>query len=314
MVFLQNTGLCNAQGEEDSTHELEEIVVTATHKTKMIDTPASISIITARELEEMGAKNIIKNGKENKMVYQNLVLGILFSIGLFAVKSGVGIHYFISVQSRMRHKTVGFLLFALTYFIIFSAIAFILAKIDIVGHLVAIQTFIKSGMLIHLIMAGMLMVWGVILLKRDSSNSQKSKGWMLLAVPCPVCLIVIFFSAGFLITCFPDTPKTAVLILYFVFILINLITIAILTRLQHKRKIEPEFLLGAIMLLIAVYFFISVTVMPQFADIDTIYRMAQYKGTKPAKEVVYRIPFIIFTVLAFVGGYSFRFKKIRSIT
>ncbi len=248
------------------------------------------------------------------MAYQNLILGILFSIGLFAVKSGVGIHYFISRQNRMRYKTAGFLLFALIYFFLFSAIAFILAKIDIVRHLVAIQAFIKSGMLIHLIMAGMLMVWGIILLKRDSNNSQKSKGWMMLAVPCPVCLIVIFFSAGFLITCFPDTPKTAVLILYLVFILINLITMAILTRLQHKRKIKPEFLLGAIMLLIAVYFFVSVTVMPQFADIDMIYRMAQYQENRPAKEVLYRIPFIIFTVLAFVGGYGFRFKKIRSAT
>jgi predicted transporter len=163
-------------------------------------------------------------------------------------------------------------------------------------------------------MAGMLMVWGVILLKRESSNSKKSKGWLMLAVPCPVCLVVIFFSAGFLITCFPDTPKTAVLILYLVFILINLITIAILTRLQHKRKAEPEFLLGAIMLFIAVYFFVSVTVMPQFADIDTIYRMAKYKDNMPPKEIAYRIPFIIFIVSAFVGGYSFKFKKTRSAT
>jgi len=37
---------------------MEEVVVTATHKMKIIDTPASISIITAKELEEMGAKNI----------------------------------------------------------------------------------------------------------------------------------------------------------------------------------------------------------------------------------------------------------------
>ncbi|MDY6878949.1 MAG: TonB-dependent receptor [Desulfatiglans sp.] len=54
------SALCNAQEEEDGIHELEEVVVTATHKTKMIDTPASISIITAKELEEMGAKNIIE--------------------------------------------------------------------------------------------------------------------------------------------------------------------------------------------------------------------------------------------------------------
>ncbi len=49
-----------AQNESEEIHELEEVVVTATHKMKMLDTPASISIITAKELEEMGAKNIVE--------------------------------------------------------------------------------------------------------------------------------------------------------------------------------------------------------------------------------------------------------------
>lgn len=41
-------------------HVLEEIVVTATSKSAMIDTPASVSVITASDLEQMGAKNIIE--------------------------------------------------------------------------------------------------------------------------------------------------------------------------------------------------------------------------------------------------------------
>jgi len=47
-----------AQNGEAEIYELEEVVVTATHKMKMLDTPASISIVTAEELERMGAKNI----------------------------------------------------------------------------------------------------------------------------------------------------------------------------------------------------------------------------------------------------------------
>ena len=46
--------------QEKAVHELEEIVVTATGKMKALDTPASISIITARELEEMGVNNILE--------------------------------------------------------------------------------------------------------------------------------------------------------------------------------------------------------------------------------------------------------------
>jgi len=39
-------------------HELDTVVVTASHEMKMLDTPASISIITADELSDMGANSI----------------------------------------------------------------------------------------------------------------------------------------------------------------------------------------------------------------------------------------------------------------
>ncbi|RLF60377.1 MAG: TonB-dependent receptor [Thermoplasmata archaeon] len=51
-------GFSVAQDYDEDIPKLEEVVVTATRKMKMLDTPASISIITAKELEEMGAKNI----------------------------------------------------------------------------------------------------------------------------------------------------------------------------------------------------------------------------------------------------------------
>lgn len=52
--------LVAAGQDAEQNHVLDEIVVTSTSKTKMIDTPASISVITADDLEKMGAKNIIE--------------------------------------------------------------------------------------------------------------------------------------------------------------------------------------------------------------------------------------------------------------
>ena len=49
-----------ADDDTDQVHVLDEIVVTSTSKTKVIDTPASISVITAADLEQMGAKKIIE--------------------------------------------------------------------------------------------------------------------------------------------------------------------------------------------------------------------------------------------------------------
>jgi iron complex outermembrane recepter protein len=46
--------------ENKDIHVMDEVVVTSTSKTKMVDTPASISVITADDLEQMGANNIIE--------------------------------------------------------------------------------------------------------------------------------------------------------------------------------------------------------------------------------------------------------------
>ncbi|MCK5507732.1 MAG: TonB-dependent receptor [Desulfobacterales bacterium] len=58
LLVFSSANRAFAQNSEKEVHEMEEVVVTATHKMKVINTPASISIITAKELEEMGAKNI----------------------------------------------------------------------------------------------------------------------------------------------------------------------------------------------------------------------------------------------------------------
>ncbi len=248
------------------------------------------------------------------MAYESLIMGVLFSIGIFAVKSGVGILYVVAGQKKKRAKVGVFMLFAITYGLVFLGAAILLSIIDPVRHLAAIQSFVRSGMVVHILMAGLLMVWGVLLLKGGSNHRKKSKGWLLLTVPCPVCVTVIFFSAGFLVTLFPDTPKSAVLALYSSFVLINLVTMGVIGLYRKKRTVPAESLLGGAMLLMALYFFISVTVMPQFADVEKIYRLAMYQGKTPSQKVVHLVPFSILTAVAFMGGYGFKSKKIRSIT
>jgi len=67
VVFTVNS---NSFAQTDqNVHELDEVVVTATHKMKVVDTPASISIITSNELSEMGAKNISEALKKVPGVY-----------------------------------------------------------------------------------------------------------------------------------------------------------------------------------------------------------------------------------------------------
>ena len=56
-LFVPTTGQA-AQGLNTEEIKLDEMVVAATRDVKMLDTPASISVITARDLEIMGVKNI----------------------------------------------------------------------------------------------------------------------------------------------------------------------------------------------------------------------------------------------------------------
>nr|WP_320012513.1 TonB-dependent receptor [uncultured Desulfobulbus sp.] len=49
-----------AEGIVDEAHVLEKMVVTSTSKSTLVDTPASISVITSADLERMGAKNVIE--------------------------------------------------------------------------------------------------------------------------------------------------------------------------------------------------------------------------------------------------------------
>ncbi len=53
-------GKLQAEKNGCATHVMDEIIVTSTTKSKMIDVPASISIITAEYLQKIGAKNIIE--------------------------------------------------------------------------------------------------------------------------------------------------------------------------------------------------------------------------------------------------------------
>lgn len=246
------------------------------------------------------------------MAYQSLILGVLFSVGIFAVKSGVGLAYLIGGAKSARERVGGFMLFAVTYLLLFAATAFALTRFDPLRHLAAVQAFVQSGMVVHLVMAGLLVIWGVVLLKRDNGSGSKSRGWLLLAVPCPVCATVIFLSTGFLVACFPDRPNGVVLALYLAFVAISAATAALVGLYRKHADSPAESFLGGAMVMLAVYFLLSVTVMPHFADIEKIYRMARYKSQGGAEAARHVIPFLILITLSFVGGLGFTSKKIRN--
>ena len=123
--------------------------------------------------------------------------------------------------------------------------------------------------------------------------------------------IVIFFSIGFLMTLFPDSSRAVILLLYMAFILLNLITVLAMGFWKRKSGTLPETLLGGAMLMIAAYFLLSVTIMPQFTDVDKIYRMALYHRDKTGEHTHHLFLFLTCIAVAFFGGFGRMILKIR---
>ena len=187
------------------------------------------------------------------MIYKSLILGILFSIGVFAVKSGMGFSYVIQRHQGRWRRTAAVLIFAAAYGLVFLGAALVLERLDPVRHLPALQAFIQSGMLVHIAMAALMVIWGAILLKRRPAESTTTRGWLILVMPCPVCATVILLSLAFLRALLPDRFAWLVAGLYAAFMLLGLVTAWIVRLYQQTRGQPSETLLGGAMVLIAAW-------------------------------------------------------------
>jgi predicted transporter len=245
------------------------------------------------------------------MELKTLFIGIIFALALFGVKSGVGIHYFLVQKKNAKARFFFLSLYSLLYLVLFMLCSHLLQKGTITPYLEATQRFFKSGLFLHTLMAGGLAVWGTGLLKKGDRLNKGSYGWLVLVVPCPVSLTVIFLMAAFLTSYFPDSGYMPVLWGYVVFIGIVLVTVIDMKLWGYKSSSTPEPTMGASMLIIALYFLLSVLVIPHFRDIDKIYRIATYEGetqTTNPRDLL----FLYSTMAAlFTGGFFIMVSKLR---
>jgi len=212
----------------------------------------------------------------------------------------------------MRLKLGLFSLFAVSYLLVFAGIALLLQHVDLTRYFELVQGWLQSGMLIHLCIAALMVGWGLLLLKNSDENSGASRGWLLLAMPCPVCLTVILFSMALLLVCFPGHLARTVLLFYLTFMAVSLLTSGAVRLLHRGTPAELDGFLGGAMLLLAAYFLLSAVVMPQFGDLDQIYRMAGYTSEAGQIDARSVICMALLVVPVFGIGYGFTTKTIRS--
>lgn len=113
--------------------------------------------------------------------------GMFFSLGIFAVKVGVGLGF-----GKMKWK--GTLLTLSIYLALFMLTALLSQRL--IGIL---EPILKQGPYLHLSVAAGLVIWGIYLLLADSKpchHDRQGKSFLLLLIPCPVCLTAMAFSTA----------------------------------------------------------------------------------------------------------------------
>ena len=263
------------------------------------------------------------------MELKSLILGLALSLGAFALKSGAGLGYAMSGY-RGRIST-GMVLAAFTagYGALFYLAARILDLADLTALYPKMETIFKSGMAIHMILAGLLALWGIrLLIRRPNKDNlcqdnlyreqpgRPSRAWLALALPCPVCFLVILLNTGLVSALYPDRPHL-VWWLFSGFITASLAAALVFYLLGRGRQ-GINSLLGGVMLYMAAYFVLCITIIPQFGDLETVYRLSrplfclateQGAGSSfPGGPSTAALP-VAGAVLALAAGFFNPFKK-----
>lgn len=213
----------------------------------------------------------------------SITLGLAFSLGIFATKTAVGQYYFLARQPGKRRRTVFLLLCSALYAALFVLAFALISKFDVLAAAGAKSGLFQAGAAIHLAVSAGLLVWGVLMLIhapdfQAAAPGRPGKGWLLLALPCPVCATAIFLVSAFLLALF---PRSAVLVCAGsagFFLLVTYLVIGGLFLASARWKASPERLTGQLMIGIALYFFAVILIMPQFQAIEKIYRIAAAPG------------------------------------
>ncbi len=245
------------------------------------------------------------------MELKSLFLGLTFAVGIFALKTGIGMHYILTQRRSLKGKVLFVCGFAFAYLSMFLISYLILEKINIINYYNALQGLFRSGMYIHFFLAVGLIVWGVYLLKKKGIRKGESRAFWAMIIPCPVCTSVVFLTTGFLVAYFSHIAFFAVMGGYLFFIAIAFFSMPALALWKMKSSVTPEQNLGAAMLFIAIYFILSIIIMPQFSDIDLIYRIASYRGEKVSVKTGDALFLLTVVSGIFLAGYIIMKRKIR---
>jgi len=271
------------------------------------------------------------------MELKTLWLGLVVSMSIFAVKTGVGWAYLWGRCPKQHRLSATFLVF-FSYVTLFGLVFWLVSHVNLLAHYDMLMPLWQNGVMLHWLVALLLFLWGLFLLKSPPCESRipsscglentdfqsptcgdvpmrtggRSRGWLALVIPCPVCLSVVLMSVAGLVLYFPEEALAATIGLFAVFIAIAAISGIVLLLGRKGTGGSWETSLGLIMCLMALYFALTALLMPHFSEISKIYRMsvhAHHGNTEDFPLVL--LGWAAIAALTFVGFVwnTWNFKK-----
>ncbi|WP_022668592.1 DUF2162 family putative transporter [Desulfospira joergensenii] len=202
--------------------------------------------------------------------------GVVLAFLSFGIKTGMG------VGSRIFNKDCSRLsswLFSagtlVSYLVLFFALHAVVTRLNLLDYLDQLTGLIQYGMLVHLAVALGLITWGASLLMKPVKGKVTTsfRAGLFLVLPCPVCATVILLNLTLALSLSSLTPLATTLALFLFFFGIVAATLMSLFLFRRKKGIDNS-LLGAAMVLIALYFFMTVLIAPIYPKLKPAFAMA----------------------------------------
>ena len=245
------------------------------------------------------------------MIKSLLITGIITALSVFGIKTGLGMAPLVYDGSMPVRKKLFFLAgILLIYFLLFFGLYALVAHFELLKYMGHFLEAMRYGMLIHLLVALGLILWGVkLLLSAGPDSSGGSKGILLLILPCPVCAVVILLTLSLAYSTFSISLVSTTMLLFGIFSAIAFLVVLLLFPFRRKINQTDSSFLGLVMIMVATYFFLTVLIAPVYQEIQDVYGLA----TQNTADTAFNLKsFLILTgtaLILFSSGCFIHYRK-----